>query len=363
VSHQTPPADHHEAIIRGATITDVAERAGVSKATVSRYLGGRSDLLTAATWKQIETTIAELAYKPSQIARSLKGGRTRLIGMIVADVANPYSIAVLRGAEDACHRAGYLMVLCNSNGSGETEHQLLARLRAYQIEGLILNSAGIEGDDEFSALPTDLPVVLLDRTRPSGHFDFVGLANVAAASLATQHLLDRGFSDIALVIEPTTGVSVRTERAFGFRQAIAANAGNGTVCEVDLHQDGAMREALKNFLATPLSRRKAVIAASGIVTLRVIQAVQALGLNLPADLGLVGFDELEWSALVPPGITTISQPTYEIGAAAVRHLLARIEGDSGEPYRSVFASTLIERGSSVAADSRPVPPLPPASAL
>src|ERR1700761_3831877 len=139
-----PPSTPSAGAIRGATITDVAERAGVSKATVSRFLGGRADLLTPATWKQIESTIADLAYKPSQIARSLKGGRTRLIGMIVADVTNPYSIAVLRGAEDACHDAGYLMLLCNSNGSHETERQLLARLRAYRIEGLILNSAGIK---------------------------------------------------------------------------------------------------------------------------------------------------------------------------------------------------------------------------
>lgn len=356
VSHQTPPGDHREGVVRGATITDVAERAGVSKATVSRYLGGRSDLLTASTWKQIETTIAALAYKPSQIARSLKGGRTRLIGMIVADVTNPYSIAVLRGAEDACHRAGYLMVLCNSNGSRETEHQLLARLRAYQIEGLILNSAGIEADDVENALPDDLPVVLLDRARPSGQFDFVGLSNVAAAGEAARHLIAQGFGSIALVTEPTTGVSVRAERAMGFRQAIAGAAGcEGTVCEVDLHQDGAMFEAARHFMAVPSSRRKAVIAASGLVTLRVIQAVQALGLTLPGDLGLVGFDELEWSSLVPPGITTIAQPTYDIGVEAVGHLLARLDGDTGAPHHTVFAGTLIARGSS-AGDGHALPP-------
>jgi LacI family kdg operon repressor len=343
-----PPAPERPAwVTRTATISDVAERAGVSKATVSRYLSGRSDILAEATWKQIQETIAALDYKPSQIARSLKGGRTRLIGMVVADVTNPYSIAVLRGAEDECQREGYVLALCNSNGSREMEHELLAGLRAYQIEGLILNSAGGPADAVSDAMPDGLPIVLLDRTLPSGRFDFVGLANLAAAGEATHHLIERGFGDILLVTEPVAGVSVRAERALGFRQAIAEGGGcKGEVAEVALHRPGSVHEALTGFLATQSARRKAVIAASGLVTLRVIQEVQVLGLRMPADIGLVGFDELEWSALVPPGITTIAQPTYDIGVAAVRNLLGRLAGNRAAPHSTIFAGTLSERGSS-----------------
>src|SRR3954471_23398960 len=102
MSHPSSAGEHHAWEKRGPTISDVAERAGVSKATVSRYLSGRSDIMADATRKSIEAAIAAFNYRPSQIARSLKGGRTRLIGMVVADVANPYSVAVLRGAEDEC---------------------------------------------------------------------------------------------------------------------------------------------------------------------------------------------------------------------------------------------------------------------
>ncbi|WP_203330350.1 LacI family DNA-binding transcriptional regulator [Rhodovastum atsumiense] len=346
----------------------MAAYAGVSKATVSRFLSGRSDVLSETTWKQIQDAIAALDYRPSQIARSLKGGRTRLIGIVVADVTNPYSVAVLRGAEDECQRAGYMLALCNSGGSHAKEQELLAGLRAYRIEGLILNSAGIAADQVSDALPDGLPIVLLDRKLPPGRFDFVGLNNIAAATEATRHLVGHGFGDIALIAEPITGVSVRTERALGFRQAIAENEGcTGTVIEVDLHQPDAMQQAVARFLATPSSRRKAVIAASGLVTLRTVQAIQSLGLHMPDDVGLVGFDELEWSALVPPGITTIAQPTYDIGVAAVRNLLARLAGHRDEPHSTIFTGTLIERGSSASeAGLRPmaVPaPAQPAAGL
>jgi LacI family transcriptional regulator, kdg operon repressor len=338
--------ERHASEKRGATISDVAERAGVSKATVSRYLSGRSDILADSTWKHIQEAIAAFDYKPSQIARSLKGGRTRLIGMVVADVTNPYSVAVLRGAEDECQRAGYVLALCNSNGSHEMEQALLAGLRAYQIEGLILNSAGGPAEALAGAMPGGLPIVLLDRTLPAGQFDFVGLANVIAAGDATRHLIASGFATLALLTEPMDGVSVRLERAEGFRRASAEGGCAAEVIEVDLHQPEAMRQALEGFLAGPASGRKAVIAASGLVTLRVIVAIQALGLRMPDDLGLVGFDELEWSSLVPPGITTIAQPTYDIGVAAVRSLLSRLDGDKAEPQSTIFSGTLLARGSS-----------------
>ncbi len=267
--------------------------------------------------------------------------------MIVADVTNPYSVAVLRGAEDECRRDDNVLALCNSNGDQTLEQALLASLRAYQIEGLILNSAGGPAEALSNAMPDGLPIVLLDRALPAGQFDFVGLANVDAAGEATRHLIAEGFANIALLTEPMQGVSVRLERALGFRHSIEQHKGHtGTVVEVDFSQPDAMCQALSRFMASTSPAHKAVIAASGLVTLRLIQAVQRLGLSLPRDLGLVGFDELEWSSLVSPGITTIAQPTYDIGVAAVRSLVARVEGAQVEPQRTIFAGTLIVRGSS-----------------
>ncbi len=337
---------------RAANITDVARVAGVSKATVSRFLSGKTQLLSEATWKGIQEAVEALGYQPSQIARSLKGGQTRLIGMVVADVENPYSMAVLRGAEAECHRAGYLLALCNSGGSHDKERELLAGLRAYRIEGLILNCSGEEAEHAAGTIPKGLPLVLLDRRLPNGKaeggdFDFVGLDNSEATATAVHHLAGNGFSEIALIIEPVSGVSVRSERVTGFHATLKGLPScHGQVIEVDLRHPGAMGEALSAFLAAPARGPRAVIAGSGLVTLRLAQHLQVMGLSMPRDVGLVGFDELEWSSLVSPGITTISQPTHEIGVSAVRNLLARLGGEESPPHNTIFPGNLIVRASS-----------------
>jgi LacI family kdg operon repressor len=315
---------------------------------VSRYLGGNLHALSEDILGRIRAAVVDLDYHPSQIARSLKGGKTRLIGMIVADVANPYSVAVLKGAEDECQRQGYTLALCDSGGDGEGECKLVAGLCAYSIEGLILNTVGSHAR-QFSDIPSSLPVVLLDRRLPGADFDFIGLDNVAAAEAATRHLIERGFRDLVLVAEPRRGVSVRRERIAGFRQTVSRNPGcTGEVAEVDLRDADAVVKALSAFMAVDRRQPKAVIAASGLVTLRVVEAAQALGLNIPADLGLVGFDELDWSALVGTGITIVAQPTFEIGVTAVRYLLSRLAGDRSSPRRTLFPGRLIIRGSSQA---------------
>lgn len=122
-----------------ATIADVARHAGVSKATVSRFLNRRDDLLTRDIAARVEQAIAELAYKPSAMAQGLKHGRTRLVGLVVADITNPFSIAVLRGAEKACQEAGYLLVLFNLGNEAGREQAAMQALSAYQVDGLILN--------------------------------------------------------------------------------------------------------------------------------------------------------------------------------------------------------------------------------
>lgn len=349
MSRRTPtPSRAIPPLGRAANITDVARVAGVSKATVSRFLSGKTQLLSETTWKGIQEAVEALGYQPSQIARSLKGGQTRLIGMVVADVENPYSMAVLRGAEAECHRAGYLLALCNSGGSHDKERELLSGLRAYRIEGLILNCSGEEAEHAAGTIPKDLPMVLLDRRLPSGgEFDFVGLDNGEATRVAVHHLASNGFRELALVIEPVSGVSVRAERVAGFQTALKTAPGcQGRVVEIDLHRPETMAAALSVFLHAPSVGPRAVIAGSGLVTLRLAQQLQALGLKMPKDLGMVGFDELEWSSLISPGITTISQPTHEIGVAAVRNLLARLGGEKSAAHSTIFPGNLIVRGSS-----------------
>lgn len=165
------------------TINQVAEAAGVSKASVSRYIGGDRQLLADATARRIERAIDQLDYRPNQMARGLKRGRTRLIGMLVADILNPYSVAVMHGVETACREHGYSLVVCNTDRDDEQERHHLAALQSYNVEGLIVNTLG-HHPGELRALHRELPMVLVDRQLAELDTDLVGLDNADAVEQA-----------------------------------------------------------------------------------------------------------------------------------------------------------------------------------
>ena len=179
---------------RRVTMLDVAEHAGVSKASVSRFIGDDRALLSDAIALRIEQAISELGYRPNQMARGLKRGRTRLIGMLVADIRNPYSIAVMHGVETACRAHGYSLVVCNTDRDDEQESQHLAALRSYNIEGLIVNTLG-HHPEQLRDLHREMPMVLVDRKVEHLHSDLVGLDNPAAVRMAVEHLEQQGYRE------------------------------------------------------------------------------------------------------------------------------------------------------------------------
>ncbi|WP_431699971.1 LacI family DNA-binding transcriptional regulator [Pseudomonas sp. BR20] len=321
------------------TMLDVAEHAGVSKASVSRFIGEDRALLSDAIALRIEQSIEQLGYRPNQMARGLKRGRTRLIGMLVADIRNPYSIAVMHGVETACRRHGYSLVVCNTDRDDEQERQHLAALRSYNIEGLIVNTLG-HHLDQLLELQRELPLVLVDRKVEPLHSDLVGLDNPAAVRMAVEHLEQQGYREVLLVSEACDGTSSRQERLDSFKGEIARHpALTGAVLELD----DALEQRLQAFLANP--GPKALFCANGIAALACTRALKALDCNLFDDVGLIALDDLDWYPLVGNGITALAQPTEAIGASAFDCLLKRLRGDT-EPTRTLdFLPQLIIRGS------------------
>ncbi|NWA85324.1 LacI family DNA-binding transcriptional regulator [Pseudomonas sp. D2002] len=321
------------------TMLDVAERAGVSKASVSRFIGDDRALLSDAIALRIEQAISELGYRPNQMARGLKRGRTRLIGMLVADIRNPYSIAVMHGVETACRQHGYSLVVCNTNRDDAQERQHLAALRSYNIEGLIVNTLG-HHLDQLLELQQEMPLVLVDRKVEPLHSDLVGLDNPAAVRIAVEHLQQQGYRDVLLVSEAADGTSSRLERQASFTAEIAARPGlTGAVLELD----DALEKHLQTFLANP--GPKAVFCANGIAALACTRALKALGCKLFEDVGLIALDDLDWYPLVGSGITALAQPTEAIGASAFECLLKRLRGDDAPTRTLDFLPDLIIRGS------------------
>jgi len=323
------------------TMNDVADMAGVSKASVSRFIGEDRQLLSEAIARRIQHAIDTLGYRPNQMARGLKRGRTRLIGMLVADIRNPYSIAVVHGVETACRKHGYSLVVCNTDRDDEQERLHLAALRSYNIEGLIVNTLG-HHLDELRELHTELPMVLVDRKVDQLESDLVGLNNIDAVKQALDHLQQSGYRDVLMVTEPQDGTSSRIERVETFKRGIAHRSGmRGQVCETG----DALRDRLCEFIASSGHGPKALFTANGVATLTTTRQLHELGCHLFDDIGLIALDELDWYPLVGSGITALAQPTHDIGVTAFECLLNRLRGDQEPPRLYDFPAQLIVRGS------------------
>ncbi|WP_420917385.1 LacI family DNA-binding transcriptional regulator [Pseudomonas citronellolis] len=326
------------------TISEVARAAGVSKATVSRYIGGDRQLLADATAQRIEAVIEQLGYRPNRMASGLKRGRTRLVGMLLADIRNPYSVAVMHGVETACRQHGYSLVVCNTDRDDEQERLHLEALQSYNVEGLIVNTLGHHAG-ELASLARELPMVLVDRQLEELRSDLVGLDNADAVEQALDHLQARGYRDILAVSEPLDGTSSRQERVAAFQASIARRPGlRGQVLETG----GDLRGQLTAFLAGAGHGPQALFTCNGVATLCATRTLHEMGVRLFDEVGLLALDELDWYPLVGGGITALAQPTERIGQAAFQCLLERLQGATLPARRLDLRAELIVRGSTPA---------------
>ncbi|MBW6392838.1 LacI family DNA-binding transcriptional regulator [Billgrantia antri] len=330
---------------RHPTILEVAREAGASKTSVSRYFGGERERLSPALRQRIGEAARKLGYRPNQIARGLKGGRSRLLGMLVADIRNSYSVAVMHGVEQACREQGYSLLVANTGNDPAQERTHLSLLASYRVEGLMINAAGQPTRELQAMAAQGLPLVLVDRWLEELEADRVGLDNALAVDMAIDHLSAQGYRHLLFLSEPVGLASPRQQRWQRFEQRLSEEPALDGERHDPALDGSAVGALLKAFLARA-GRPAAVLCANGNVTLAATRALQALGLSL-GEVGLLGIDELDWCSLVPPGITTLAQPTETIGRAAVQQLLARLDdgGAALPPRHTLFSPTLIARGS------------------
>ncbi|MEX3924686.1 LacI family DNA-binding transcriptional regulator [Paraburkholderia sp. BR10936] len=338
---------------RRATISDVAREAGTGKTSISRYLNGELGVLSPDLRARIEAAIERLDYRPNQMARGLKRGRNRLLGLLIADLANPYSVEILQGVEEACHALGYMPLICHAANEIDMERRYLQLLTTYRVEGVIVNALGVRESMLKPVGSGGIPAVLIDRTVDGLDADMVGLDNAAAVRLGAEHLLARGYDDIVFVVQPFEQVSSRREREAAFRESMQATKGaaRGLTHVLDLHDEATVQTALAaldTHVAQALARgaRCALFAANAPVALRLaLHLKAALGAQWQQRVALVAIDDPEWAELA--GITTIRQPTREIGYRAVEFLHERIEGAAPKARAAAFEGELVVRASTL----------------
>lgn len=327
---------------RAATIVDVAEAAGVSAMTVSRFLRGES--VRAA--ERIERAVDELAFRPSAAARTLRSGRTLAVALVVPDITNPYFAAVVRGVESVARAGGYTVILANSDEDRDREQSALEAVLG-RVDGVIL--APVDESDRNGDLAREvgLALVHLDRATERGSaVDSVLVDNAGGAASAVAHLAGLGHRRIATIAGPPSSTPGR-ERLEGFLRGLEAaglQPAQDHVERCDFREAGGAA-AMGRLWSLPV-RPTAVFVANNQMTLGALGWLRRAGVRVPDDVSIIGFDDHAFSDLLDPPLTVIDRPMEEQGAAAMELLLDRLTGGGpAEPRRIVLPTSLVVRRS------------------
>ncbi|MCR6482562.1 LacI family transcriptional regulator [Amycolatopsis sp. OK19-0408] len=324
------------------TIRDVAARAGVSVATVSKVINERYGV-SAATLAKVRAVIEELGYEASLVAQSLRNHRTNVIGILVADL-EPFSTELLKGAADAIRGSGFELVVYSAGGrTGDPagwEKRYLSRLSGTLVDGAVLVTPAVS----LEAVP-GTPVVAVDPHTGPSHLPTIDSDNLRGAQLATEHLLELGHRRIAFLAGRPDLESASLRKA-GYLRALEAA---GVPADEHLIRVGAydpeVSAASAHDLLTGPDRPTAVFAANDISAIATVGAARELGLSVPEDLSVVGFDNVPESALCSPPLTTVDQPIREMGHRAISMLIALINGDAVERTHITLDTGLVVRHS------------------
>ncbi len=298
------------------TVKDVAERAGVSTATVSHVINETrfvSDELKARVCQAME----ELNYHPNAIARSLRSRKTHNIGMIVPDISYPFLAQVARGVENAGFELGYNVILCDSDGDLEMEAHYIALLKEKKVDGIIFVAAGESSSHVQALIEQGMPVVVCDRELPEVKVDTVIADNVGSGHQATEYLITLGHSRIGCIAGPQE-LEISSKRVEGYRRALEQHGlplGEELLVYGDFRSRGGY-EAMRELLALD-EPPTAVFACNDLMAIGSICAVSQKKLSIPQDVAIIGCDALASTSFTNPSLATVAQPKHEMGAAAV----------------------------------------------
>jgi len=330
------------------TMADVAREAGVSKSTVSQYLNGRYEYMSSTTKDKIAVAIQALDYRPNVLARSLKQKRTFTIGVIVANMLHQFSLEVCRGIESYCREQGISVILCNTDEDEAREQEDLELLRAKQVDGVIAFPSGQLKPLYQKLVQEGFPLVFVDRKLEGVQVNRVVVDNEQAAYTATEHLIKNGHQQIAMLTAPLS-ISTRVERVQGYTRAMREKLPQITpmILSDEVRQ-------LRHQLSTWADQQKlptAMIAGNDLVLLEILAFLKDHQLQIPQDMALIVFDNIPFAELLTPTLSTIVQPSHDMGRQAAEMLIASISAESTrqEPpaiQEKQFNCTLMIRESS-----------------
>jgi len=328
----------HKREVFPTTIREVAKRANVSEATVSRVIN-KKGYVGKETLKKVEAAIAELNYTPNEVARMLFKKKSNTIGLLIPDITNPFFPELAKAVEAVAQRLGYLLILCNTESNPETEKKYVRELTHKYVDGLIIMNQNNE-DITYDELP--FPTLFLDRVHDKRVLS-VSSQNKEGGRIATEYLLQTGSKRI-LHIRGPHNVTTATERAEGYQEVMKKNNLAAHVMDCDYATEAAYQ--LGKSLFKKAVEYDAIFAGNDLIAAGVLMAAKEYQISVPDELQIIGYDGIDLCKHTSPQLTTIQQPIYKMGEQAAILLIAQIENQLQEKESSShsFPVELIQRG-------------------
>ncbi|YCO00501.1 substrate-binding domain-containing protein [Vibrio sp. VNB-15] len=329
-----------------ATMKDIAKLAGVSTSTVSHVIN-KTRFVSEEISERVNNAAKELHYyAPSALARSLKVNRTKTIGMLVTTSTNPFFGEVVKGVERSCYHKGYSLILCNTEGDNERMRDSINTLLQKRVDGLILMCSSLEGEriDVFERYP-DIPVVVMDWGPMLFTSDKIQDNSLRGGYLAAKYLIDCGHQEIGCITGPLIKHQAQM-RYEGYKRAMIEaelefNA--NWIVESDFECEGGYQAFKKMVERGPLP--SSIFVSNDMMAMGVINAANELDIQVPEQLSIIGYDDIHIAKFMSPALTTIHQPKYRLGQAAVDTLLRKLDDKSDEAQVVQLEPTLVERKS------------------
>lgn len=335
-----------ENVYKNISLKKVAEKAGVSIATVSRVINN-SPNVNPQTRIKIEKIIKDLKYSPNRVAKRLRNrnASSNLLGVLIPDIQNPFYVEVLRGIEDVAYKNKYALIMCNFAQDEKKESLYLDILQSESIDGLIAAPTHEKDQNVIHLVKGGLPIVCVDRGLVDVDVDVVQVENKKGAYTAVDHLAKKGYKRIAY-ISGIPKIPSSRDREQGYKDALTDN--NLTIDKELIKYGDSRHESgvklCKELLALP-NPPDAIFTGNNLITLGALETIHTKGLNIPKDIAIVGFDDMYWSISLNPPLTAVRQPAYEIGKCAAEQLISRINSPERPTSHMILKTELMVRNS------------------
>ncbi|HHF2995298.1 MULTISPECIES: substrate-binding domain-containing protein [Vibrio diabolicus subgroup] len=329
-----------------ATMKDIAKLAGVSTSTVSHVIN-KTRFVSEEISERVNNAAKELNYyAPSALARSLKVNRTKTIGMLVTTSTNPFFGEVVKGVERSCYQKGYSLILCNTEGDNERMRQSINTLLQKRVDGLILMCSSLEGEriDVFERYP-DIPVVVMDWGPMLFTSDKIQDNSLRGGYLAAKYLIDCGHTEIGCITGPLIKHQAQM-RYEGYKRAMneaGLEFNANWIIESDFECEGGYQAFMK--MAQRGILPSSIFVSNDMMAMGVINAANELNIKVPEQISIIGYDDIHIAKFMSPSLTTIHQPKYRLGQAAVETLVRKLDDKSTEAQVVQLEPTLVERKS------------------